>query len=108
LLTSFQRNGTFNKVMMPPGLQLNYNSGGATLVVTGAMPVQIISPAVTNGQFQFGFNTINNRSYTVQYKNDLTTGTWTFLTNFTGNGSYWQAPPFSPLAPQRYFRVSNP
>jgi hypothetical protein len=44
----------------------------------------------------------------VQYKNDLTTGTWTFLTNFTGNGSYWQAPPFSPLAPQRYFRVSNP
>ena len=107
-LTSFQRNGTFNNVILPPGLQLNYTSGGATLVVTGAVPVQIISPAVTNGQFQFGFNTISNRSYTVQYKNDLTAGTWTFLTNFTGNGSYWQAPALSPLVPQRFYRVSNP
>ena len=89
-------------------MQLNYTSGGATLVVTGAVPVQIISPAITNGQFQFGFNTISNRSYTVQYKDDLTSGNWTFLTNFTGNGSYWQAPPPLPLVPQRFFRVSNP
>ena len=108
LLTSFQRNGTFSKVVLPQGMQLNYTSGGATLTITGAVPVQIISPAVTNGQFQFGFNTISNRSYTVQYKDDLTTGTWTFLTNVTGDGSYWQAPPPLPLVPQRYFRVSNP
>jgi hypothetical protein len=107
-LTSYQRNGTFNNVVLPPGMQLNYNSGGATLVVTGAVPVQIISPAATNGQFQFGFNTISNRSYTVQYKDDLTSGTWMFLTNFTGDGSYWQAPPPLPLVAQRYFRVSNP
>jgi hypothetical protein len=108
LLTSFQRNGTFNNVIIPQGMKLNYTSGGATLTVTGAVPVQIISPVVTNGQFQFGFNTISNRSYTVQYKDDLATSTWTFLTNFIGNGSYWQAPPLSPLVPQRYFRVSNP
>ena len=108
LLSSFQRNGTFSKVILPQGMQLNYTSGGATLVVTGAVPVQIISPAITNGQFQFGFNTISNRSYTVQYKDDLTSGTWTFLTNFTGDGSYWQAPPLSPLVAQRYFRASNP
>jgi len=107
-LTSFQRNGTFNNVILPQGMQLNYTSGGATLVITGAVPVQIISPAITNGQFQFGFNTISNRSYTVQYKDDLTSGNWTFLTNFTGNGSYWQAPPPLPLVPQRFFRVSNP
>jgi hypothetical protein len=107
-LTSFQRNGTFNNVILPQGMTLNYTPYGATLVVTGAVPVQIISPAVTNGQFQFGFNTISNRSYTVQYKDDLTAGAWMFLTNFTGDGSYWQAPPLSPLVPQRFFRVSNP
>jgi hypothetical protein len=33
---------------------------------------------------------------------------WTYLTNFTGDGSYWQAPPPLPLVPQRFFRVSNP
>lgn len=106
-LTSFQRNGTFNNVILPQGLQLNYNSGGATLVVTGTVPVGIISPLATNGQFQFGFNTISNRSYTVQYKDDLSGGNWTYFTNFTGNGGYWQIGSPNTNA-QRYFRVSNP
>ena len=107
-LTSAGRNGTFNNMILPQGMQLNYTPYGATLVVTGTVPVQIISPAIANGQFQFGFNTISNRNYTVQYKDNLATGTWTFLTNFTGDGSYWQAPPPLPLVPQRFFRVSNP
>jgi hypothetical protein len=107
-LTSFQRNGTFNNVILPPGIKLNYTSGGATLVVTGAVPVQVLSPTVVNGQFQFGFNTISGRSYTVQYKDDLTAASWTFLTNFTGTGSYWQVLPLSPLVAHRFFRVSNP
>ena len=106
-LTSFQRNGTFNKVILPSGITLNYSSGGATLVVTGAVPVGIISPLATNGQFQFGFNTISNRSYTVQYKDDLSGGNWTYFTNFIGTGSYWQisAPNINA---HRYFRVSEP
>ena len=87
---------------------LNYTPGGATLVVTGAVPVQIVSPIVASGGFQFGFNTITNRSYTIQFCDDLTTGNWTFLTNFIGSGTYWQAPPFPPLVQQRYYRVSNP
>jgi hypothetical protein len=107
-LTSFQRNGTFTDVTLPQGMSLNYTAGGATLVVTNAVPVQILSPAVSNGQFTFGFNTITNRSYTVQYKDDLTDPTWTLLTNFTGNGSFWQTPPLAPLVAQRFFRVSNP
>jgi len=35
-LTSFQRNSHFNNVVLPPGMQLNYTAGGATLVVTRA------------------------------------------------------------------------
>jgi hypothetical protein len=106
-LTSFQRNGTFNNVVMPPGLQLNYNSGGATIVVTGAVPVDILSPLATNGGFQFGFNTISNRSYTVQYKDNLTNASWLFLTNFTGAGGFWGVG-WPATNAQRYFRVSNP
>jgi hypothetical protein len=107
-LSSYQRNGTFTNVMLPQGMTLNYTSGGATLVVTSAVPVQIISPAVTNGQFQFGFNTVTNRSYTVQYTDDLSTGAWTYLTNLTGDGSFWQLPPLAALAAHGFFRVSNP
>jgi hypothetical protein len=70
--------------------------------------VQILSPALTNGQFQFGFNTITGRSYTVQYTDDLPGGNWTTLTNFTGTGSYWQVSPLLPLVAHRFFRVSNP
>jgi hypothetical protein len=108
VLTSFQRTGTFTNVVLPQGMAVNYTSGGATLVVTSTVPAQIIPPALTNGQFTFGFNTITNRSYTVQFKNDLSDATWTFLTNFTGDGTLWQLPPSDPLAPQRFFRVSNP
>ncbi len=81
-------------------------TSGATLVVTGTGPVKILAPTVTNGQFQFGFNTISNYTYTVQYEDSLATGTWTTLTNFTGTGSYWQTP-LLPLVAQRYYRVSN-
>jgi hypothetical protein len=107
LANFYAREGTFNNLILPPGMTISYTSSGATLVVTGAVPVQILSPAVTNGQFQFGFNTISNRSYTVQYKDNLTAGTWIFLTNFIASGAYWQ-PPLLSLAPQRFYRVSNP
>jgi hypothetical protein len=107
-MSSYQRNGTFDHLILPPGFALNYTPGGATLVVTGAAPVQILSPALANGQFQFGFNTISNRSYTIQYSDDLSADIWAFLTNFSGTGSFWQlsAPP--PPVSSRFYRVSEP
>jgi len=107
-LTSYQRNGTFNNVILPQGFTLNYTPGGATLVVTNAVPVEILSPALAGGQLQFGFNTVAGRSYALQYKNDLSSGAWMFLTNFTGTGSAWQfTAPASPSGNQ-FYRVSNP
>jgi hypothetical protein len=81
-------------------------TSSATLVATGTGPVKILGPTVTNGQFQFGFNTISSYAYTVQFEDSLTTDTWTMLTNFTGTGSYWQTP-LLPLVGQRYYRVNN-
>ena len=82
-------------------------TSSATLEVSGIAPVQITAPLVTNGQFQFGFGTVSNFSYTVQSEDDPTTGGWTTLSNFTGTGSYWQSP-LLPLAAQRFYRVSIP
>ncbi|MGD1085587.1 MAG: hypothetical protein ABSA47_12680 [Verrucomicrobiota bacterium] len=107
-LTSYQRNGTFNNVILPQGFTLNYTPGGATLVVTNTVPVEILSPALTGGQLQFGFNTVAGRSYTLQYNNDLSSGAWMFLTNFTGTGSAWQFTAPSPPPASQFYRVSNP
>jgi len=87
ILTSFQRNGTFSKVILPQGFSITYTSGGAMLTVTNVVPVQMVSPVLTNGQLQFSFGTISNRSYTIQTNGNLATTNWGFFTNFTGNGS---------------------
>ena len=86
--------------------ELGSVTSGATLTVTGNVPVRILNPTVTNGQFRFGFNTVSNYPYTVLYGNSLTAGAWTTLTNFTGTGSYWQSP-LLPVAAQRFYRVTN-
>jgi hypothetical protein len=101
------RVGTFDTVVLPPGMALSYTPSGATLTVTGVTPVQILPPQLLNGQFQFGFNTIAGRGYTIQYEDDLISGVWTTYTNFTGNGAPWRFT-VSPQVPQRFFRVSEP
>ena len=107
-LACASRKGTFSNLHLPAGFALNYSSTGAVLTVTGPVPVQMISPSVTAGNFGFQFGTINGRSYTIQSKNDLTAANWTFYTNFTGNGTLSQL--VVPLrgAPQKFFRVSEP
>ncbi len=109
-LTANRRVGTFSSVTLPAGFTLSYGLSGATLVVTGPVPVQILPPAVVAGQFQFGFNTINGRAYSVEYADDLTAGGWTPYTNFIGDGSGLQLslPPPPPLLPRRFFRVIEP
>jgi hypothetical protein len=76
---------------------------GATLALTSSQLPQILAPVVTRGQFQFGFNTISNNSYSVQYEDNLASGNWVGLTNFTGSGAYWQTP-LLPLVTQRFYR----
>ncbi len=109
-LTANRRVGTFSSVTLPAGFTLSYGLSGATLVVTGPVPVQILPPAVVAGQFQFGFNTIAGRAYTVEYADDLNAGGWTPYTNVIGDGSGLQLtlPPPPPLPPRRFFRVTEP
>ena len=83
--------------------ELGSVTAGATLTLTSNQLAQILAPVVTKGQFQFGFNTISNYNYSVQYEDNLASGSWVALTNFTGSGSYWQIPPL-PLVKQRFYR----
>jgi hypothetical protein len=83
--------------------ELGSVTAGATLTLTSNQLAQILAPVVTKGQFQFGFNTISNYNYSVQYEDNLASGSWVAMTNFTGSGSYWQIPPL-PLVKQRFYR----
>ena len=65
--------------------------------------VTISGPA---DSIQFGFNTVPNYPYIVQYEDSPVAGAWTTLTNFTGTGEYWQSP-LLPVVPQRFYWVNN-
>jgi hypothetical protein len=108
IISSSQRTGTFSNVLMPAGMTLQYTSGGANVVITGKVPVQIISPQYTNGQFQFGFNTISNRNYLVQYTASLAPTNWLPFTNFTANGSFYLLTDTNSSSPQGFYRVIEP
>jgi len=99
--------GTFTTLQLPAGLSVSYSNTGAFLIVTGVVPVQILTPAMSGADFSFGFHTVSGRSYTVQSSPSLSNPTWTPFTNFTGDGSLWQFA--TPAAgPAAFFRVDEP
>lgn len=107
-LSCSSRSGAFDALDLPAGFSLNYTSTGAVLVVTGTVPVQILSSQISGGQVQFGFNTIAGRSYTLERKDSLNAAAWSFVTNFLGSGSFWQLALPIGNSPSGFFRVSEP
>lgn len=58
------------------------------------------------GAAQFQFETVFDRSYTVEYSSDLTPPSWTSLQTVTGDGSIHTFIDPGPLAGKRFYRVS--
>lgn len=108
ILTSASRIGTFTTMDLPQGLSVNYTGTGVFVSVTGPVPVQILTPQFVGGALNFSFNTIANRSYTVQSTSSLTNPSWTLFQNVTGNGSLMQFAPPIALTGIQFFRVTNP
>jgi hypothetical protein len=108
ILACGTRSGTFSTASLPAGTSLEYSSTGVSLVVTGALPVLITSPALSGTNFRLSFNTLNNQSYTVERNDNLGTTNWVFQTNFFGNGSLMQVVVPVTNATQRFFRVRQP
>jgi uncharacterized repeat protein (TIGR03803 family) len=52
--------------------------------------VSIQPPGISGGNFILRFQTVSNQSYTVEQSTQVSGGSWTAVTNFTGNGSAFQ------------------
>jgi hypothetical protein len=108
IISCGSRNGTFGPLSLPAGITVAYTNTSVSLVVTGTVAIQILSPQISGTNFDFSFATANNQNYTIQQNTDLTTTNWTFVTNITGNGSNYQY--ITPVTniPRLFFRAIEP
>ncbi|MCX6874598.1 MAG: hypothetical protein NTW21_12450 [Verrucomicrobia bacterium] len=102
------RSGEFRRLELPQGITVTYTRTSVVLVVTGPVPVQILGPALSNGNLVFSFATANSQSYTVEYSDDLWPAHWQVHSNLTGNGALLEFTAPVADAPQRFFRVRQP
>ncbi len=65
-------------------------------------------PAWSSGNLVFTFAIVSNRSYTVQFNDDLTTTNWLFYTDLTGNGGLMGFATRPTDSARRFFRVRQP
>jgi hypothetical protein len=107
-LSGNQVNGAFANLALPQGMKVTYSGAGAAIVVTNVVPAIILPPQLVSGQFQFGFNTVAGRSYTVQYQDVLGAPVWSVLTNFSALSTNFiiTVPVNSSAA--RFYRVVEP
>ena len=79
------------------------------IILAALLPVTLVSPWATNGQFGFSFQTVAGQSYSIQQNTDLAAPNWVTATNFLGTGSPCQ---FRTLATNTqspvFFRVREP
>jgi hypothetical protein len=107
-LLATNQSGTFSHLSAPSGLALTNSSTGPVPVVTGWVPTDILGPVLTGGNRVFRFGTVSNRSYTVQFNDDLTTTNWLFYTDLTGTGGLMGFATRPTDSPRRFFRVRQP
>jgi hypothetical protein len=95
---------TNQSVSVTPGQIALYSA----LYTVSNSVVQIISPQVSGGTFQFSFQSANGQSYTLYYNNSVATTNWLPYTNVTGNGATLQLSVPVTNSSQRFFRISQP
>lgn len=85
------------------------NSGDFTASVNVLVPYpQIISLQLEGATFGFSFRTISGQSYTIQQATDVTSGNWSYCTNFTGDGLVDQITVPANSSQAMFFRVREP
>jgi hypothetical protein len=109
IISSSGQSGVFSNVTLPAGISVNYSNNGVFLLISGAVPVQILAPQLAGSSLSFQFPTASGQSYTVQGNDDLTTTNWIFYTNIIGSGSVFQFQvPVTAAPPHRFFRIREP
>jgi len=92
--------------------QMNLNTIAESIfvVTAGASHVTLLSPKTSGGNFQFSFLSQAGFTNTIQYRTNLTVGSWQIYTNIPGDGtSKTSSIPFSIFSPSRqgFIRVST-
>jgi hypothetical protein len=91
-------------------MNLNTTAESIFVVTAGASHVTLLSPKTSGGNFQFSFLSQAGFTNTIQYRTNLTVGSWQIYTNIPGDGtSKTSSIPFSIFSPSRqgFIRVST-
>jgi hypothetical protein len=87
-------------------------TGGTTNSATRVVQVsyapvdqfRIISPSRTGDTFRFSIQTLDGRTYVVDFTDDLGAPNWQSMTNIIGDGSVKLVEQTAPGVPQRFYR----
>jgi hypothetical protein len=71
-------------------------------------PPPLLNPAWASSGFAFSFNTETNRTYTIAYRDSLSTGVWQYLTNVPGDGTMTRITNFPAPWGSRFYHVLSP
>ena len=74
-------------------------------VITAPAPV-LVNPSLGNHVFRVSVATVSGKSYTLQFKNDLTNGTWNALSPVAGDGTVKILTDNNANVVRRFYRVS--
>ena len=104
-------------VTTTPGDHIQYGFGlwgpdnsGTNPITQGLVEVKVYSPltaAHSAGNVDLAFPTVINHNYTVQYKTNLTDGTWRILNTTNGTGTTIKVPESTGSAKSRFYRLST-
>jgi len=75
-----------------------------------ALPVTLLNPKNTGGNFQFSFTSQSGFTHSVEYRTNLVTGNWLTYSNVIGDGTLKTIPiPLSVFSPskQGFVRVTT-
>jgi hypothetical protein len=81
-------------------------SSVAHLTVVTSFAPTILSPALSNGNFTFSFQSIAGKTYVVQYTDDLQAASWLTLQTIPGDGSLKSVVTPVAASPRRFYRLS--
>ena len=110
LLTYGSHSGTFSPLALPGGMSLAYTTTAANLGVTGPVWAQpmLVNPGISNGKMVFGVWTASGTNYTLSRSDSLEPANWVTITNYTGDGNFWNFSLLRGSVSNRFYRVSRP
>jgi hypothetical protein len=98
---------------LPANQSVTVEPGQFTIVTNvlytaaSSVPVQIVSPQVSGGNFKLSFQSVSNQSYTLYYNDNLATTNWLPYTTNNGNGGTLQLSVPITNSARRFFRIGQ-